>query len=727
MLSTGRPDQTAHGVTMRTSANKQSAMVRIGDYWRAVGARQDRSGWRGHALAFCGYLACSLLMLAPLLPHFGDAIPGGLIAATDGWQNVWSIWWVQRAIAAGTDPFYTTAIFHPHGVPLHLQPLNASNGALVAPITALWGPIAGYNAAALLAFALAGMGGYALALHVSGHRVAAFVGGLIFTFSPFHLTKLWDGQLELAAIQWLAFYLLCLVRAIEGRRGRDALLAGLLLALVGYTSWYYFLFAVVSSGLVGLLWTLPHWRWGQVQPLLRQAAIVGAVSGAALAPVLLPGLAAAADAGQNLRPRDWAETIAYSANLLDFWLPSYLHPLWGEPIFTWLGPTLHPLSGDWNAALGYTTLGLALLAGLTAWRASWRWWVVTGAALLLALGPQLRIGGIQTDMALPYDLLLRLPGVEFGRRPGLFVVVATLALAPLSALGLRALLERAGPRRRLALAIILALLAVEYWPPAWPLHDGAVHPAYTVLRGGDGAVLTIPPPNYKRIDPQRAQMVHERPIPGGYLARSPDYPLARYVPGVRQLWNLDPADFPTIGSQPDDPLQALNAYGIRTIAVDWRLLDTQQRADLETLLARIAPGNMLTYADAALRIYSVPEVAPRPLLAFADGWHPEESDGGTHWRWMGETGSILLVNPAASTKPVRLDLRLASYQQAQTLELHLGRQRLARLEAMPLPTGIRLYLLLPPGEHRLHLNATALPEIGGNRRLSIVLLDAALR
>ena len=44
------------------------------------------------------YLLLTLLLLASVLPHFGTALPGTGIAYTDGWQNVWNLWWFQHAL-----------------------------------------------------------------------------------------------------------------------------------------------------------------------------------------------------------------------------------------------------------------------------------------------------------------------------------------------------------------------------------------------------------------------------------------------------------------------------------------------------------------------------------------------------------------------------------------------------------------------------------------------------
>jgi len=681
----------------------------------------------------------ALLLLAPILPRFGGAILGGPIAGTDGWQHVWHLWWAQRALAGGQNPFFTRLIYFPQGAELYLQPINIATGALVFPVTALFGPVAGYNAAALLAFALAGLAGYLLALRVCGDRWAAFVGGLAFTFAPFHIAKLYDGQLELAALQWLAFYAVFALRAAEGRRARDAAFAGVMLALTGYTSWYYLLFALVYSAAFALLWArlddAATPARGEKEAgaasagaagWLRQWVIVGSVALLLLAPAIVPGLRSLYGGERNLGVVDPAELRAYSANLLDFWLPSFLHPLWGEAVFAFAGQRWHPLSADWNVALGYGTLLLAILGCAAAWRLAWRWLVLAALGTLFALGPELQVGPWQTGLPLPYRVLAALPGADFGRRPLHFAVLTTLALAPLVALGARALLRRAAPARRpLLLAAALALLTAELLPVRWAPLDAAVHPYYDTISPDDGALLHVPPAAYKRVGPQKAQLRHGAPILGGYLARTPRYDL-QYAPGIGPLWSMRPEP-----GQLLDPAgaagAALSFYGVRQVIVNWEQIDPALRPDVAAALAQVLPGVPPRYSDSALAAYVVPPAEQRPFAYFGRGWYAEETSAERRWRWMGEAGDILLVNPGPTPLPVRLALTLESFARDRDLELRLDGAALDRWAVPAQPTSSRreLTLLLPPGEHRVELRGPADDEgrADSRRRLSVVASD----
>lgn len=702
--------------------------------------------------AFLAYLLLTLLMVAPLLPHIGTTILGGPVAQRDAWQNVWNLWWVGQAVASFQNPFHSPLLYYPEGVDLHLQTLNISNGLLVLPVTALFGPTAGYNTAMVLAFALAGLGGYAFALYVSGNRAAAFVGGLLLTFSPFHITKLWDGQLEMIALQWLPFYALFLLRALQHNQRSDALFAGVFLALIGYTSWYYFLFFAIYSALFATLWlafpqpdtklrsgiehssgekgfwykaiTATTGRWF----MLSQLVLVAVCGVILLLPVLLPAID---DVGGLGGGREGADTLDFlklihSADLLDFWLPNALHPLWG-PAVTRLGEQLHPFVAAWNIALGYCALGLALFGAVAAWRVAWRWWLLTLIALILALGPLLQIGGQRTGILLPYALLTYLPGVGIANRPNHFVVIAVVLLAPLAALGLRALLERISPARRpLALALVGGLIVFELLPPAWPLFRSNPHPYYAQLAGAQGALIDLPP-RLESSEPLESQLVHGLPMMGGYVSRTPYYRFGKEMPVVRDLWAMQPGEQRLIPSGPDDALVVLNTFDLRHIVIHWQTLTQEQRSALETVIAQMLPDVAPSYSDQQLTVYQVPMAELRPFAYFSNGWYGEEQEGQRRWRWMGREGEITLINPTNAPASITLQLTAQSYAEARDVELLFDMQPAGRWRVERGDTTITLQLLLQPGEQHLLLRAPTTEENSrSQRQLSIVIVDSEL-
>lgn len=679
-------------------------------------------------LVFAGYLIATLLLLLPVLPAFATALPGGPVADVDGWQNVWNLWWMHFALASGQNPFFSSYLYFPTGVNLAVQTFNPSNGLLMLPITALFGPIAAYNGATLLACLLAALGAYALARRVGGDRPAAFIAGLFFAFSPFHLTKIWDGQLELIALQWLPFYALFLLRALEDGRRRDALLAGLFLAITGYTSWYYFLFLAVYSVLFVLIWLLPAARSLRL-PMLGQAALVAGSGLLLVAPLLAVALPEVAGLRKDVDPENPFDSILLrSADLLDFWLPSYLHPLWGEAVQE-LGRNWHPFIAGWNVSLGYLPLVLSLLAARLAWRQSWRWLLLAGLALLLALGPLLQIAGWRSGLPLPYALLMNLPGVGQAHRPSHFVVLALLVMVPLLAIGLRALRERLSARGAgLVFGLSLVLLSFEFAPPAWQLWRLEAHPYYAELRGEAGAILALPPYDLSNESsaPLKAQLLHQRPLMGGFVSRPPRYTLPLETPYLQQLWT-GRREPPHPLANPDDPLIVFNWLNLGDIVIHQQRLTLAERRVLEEATAAMLGGTEPVYRDEQITAYRVPPAELRPFVDFGVGWYNTERQGERSWRWMQSAGTLRLFNPTGQPQPAELTLVAGSYAEQLSASLSIAGAPLTEWQLQQQPAARSFRLLLPPGESRLELRAPTSDEVGGPRDLSIVITGGSLR
>ena len=81
----------------------------------------------------------------------------------------------------------------------------------------------------------------------------AFLAGLIYTLSPFHMAHLL-GHMQVMSLEWLPFYVLYLLRALQRSRRREpwlrsALLAGLFLTMAGLCDWYFVLYLFLFTGL----------------------------------------------------------------------------------------------------------------------------------------------------------------------------------------------------------------------------------------------------------------------------------------------------------------------------------------------------------------------------------------------------------------------------------------------------------------------------------------------
>jgi hypothetical protein len=153
------------------------------------------------------------------------------------------------------------------------------------------------------------------------------------------------------------------------------------------------------------------------------------------------------------------------------------------------------------------------------------WLVVAGVFFLIALGPFVRVAGVDTGVPGPFALLRYVPILSNARMPARAIVVVQLAAAVLTAM----VLARRGGRTREGLAWLLVLV-VETIPRPSPLYalpqrdmvdaalrqssqPGSVIELPTGLRDGFGVI--------GRLDHRALvhQMEHGRPLVGGFVAR----------------------------------------------------------------------------------------------------------------------------------------------------------------------------------------------------------------
>ena len=196
---------------------------------------------------------------------------------------------------------------------------------------------------------------------------------------------------------------------------------------------------------------------------------------------------------------------------------------WTQATYERFGIDLIEQSG-WLGVLPVLAIGLAVRYARR--QTDVRLWLFTAATfLVLSLGPFLRLWGTDTGLPLPYALLRYVPVVSNARMPGRAIVMVQLATAVMTAL----VLARLGTRTVVAGAWTLALLA-ETLPKPTPLYRLPIPDGVDLaLRDetGHGAVLELPTGlrdgfgERGHLDHRLLahQLVHERPVVGGFVAR----------------------------------------------------------------------------------------------------------------------------------------------------------------------------------------------------------------
>ncbi|MBX0326628.1 hypothetical protein K2Z83_02890 [Oscillochloris sp. ZM17-4] len=685
---------------------------------------------RQWATALGCYILSGLALTWPLATRFATDLPGASHkdGLEDAYQNVWNLWWTVRALFRGMNPLITDRFFFPERPNLFYHTLSPINTLLAAPVTALWGPIAGFNAVAMLSFALGGLGMWALARSRVGHG-PALLAGLVYVASPFHMAALLsDGQLQIFAIQWLPWYILFLLRALRGGGRSSALLAGVALTLTAWTDWYYTLFLLIFTagavawevwyGLAGPKQSAPDGsgaRYALVGRIASALLLVGVVSAAGAAPLVAPMLVEATrHTYMTVYPAE--DPARLSADLLAFLVPPRAHALWGGVPWAW------GISYGVNRRF-YLGLVVSALALLALWRrpAARPWGLMALAFGVLALGAELRVNGVGTGLPLPYALLAGLPVVRLTRQPDRFDILVTIALAMLAAHGAAALLGMLGARRRAwapaLLAAMSALVLIDYLPAPITTRAPEVPPFLSRLpHSDDGAILEFPFHDdvpYRDAERMLFQTVHGRPISGGYHSRL--YPQPQLgLPALRDL--RAGALGSDIAAEPGGWPAALRTVGYRyIIGYKQRPLGpiNLQPADEAPFKALVEAGLGVAgpiYEDDWLIAYEVPDVATAPVVQIRDGWGPvERPSDAAPYRWLGESAELGLFAPEAGDYLLSLSAQPAGGPRSLRLELPGGPAEVA------LPAGWRHYRLLlglPAGRTIIGLRGLEPPTSG---------------
>lgn len=366
--------------------------------------------------------------------------------AGDTLLNTWIVARNVEKLAAGDlGNFFETTMFYPHRRTLAYSELLLTQSVIAIPVYVLSAnPLLTYNVLFLLAFATSGLGMYFLAAHLTRHRPAAVVAGLIYAFSPFmfgqltHLQSLTAGGIPLA--------LLFLHRFLEHLRIRDVLLFTLFYILQVLACGYYAVFLSLFAGLFVAYYAIARRLVSRPRFWLCMA-LSGAIALLAIAPLFYPYIALRRETG-------FVRSIDVWATTRDLFKTAPFNRLYGK------------LTQDrWvNEALvfpGFVALVLAVFGFAGVFRRSEgkrqrEVRCVYAAVALLAFSFTFGPHG-------PYPLLHRyVPGFNGLRVPSRFQVFVMLGIAVLAAFAVR-LLARSARRyvRWLGVAVVPALVVVE--------------------------------------------------------------------------------------------------------------------------------------------------------------------------------------------------------------------------------------------------------------------------
>lgn len=481
-------------------------------------------------IPFIIYLLSFLILTYPLINSFSTHF---FADTHDGLQNVWNIWWVNKAVTGlHTNPWYTTYLYHPYGITLLGQTLNPINGFMAIPLLKFLSLVQTYNLLLIFSFVATGLTCFWLAIYITKAYMPSILAGYIFTFSNFHFAH-GQGHLQLVTAEFLPLFILLWLIFLKKPDIKNGALSAIILFLVLLSDYYYFLYALA----IAFLFTLVSIK------TFKRKNIKGFVS-FLLAFLLTSGLLLYSFISQSVKdPFMGAHTPSLnSQDLLSFFIPASSSRF--APLTQNFWQKISGEVGETNAFLGISAILIIFYLFLKRKKAKKYhvnlWFIIFLLFSVLSLGPVLHIFGKNTSVPLPYALLeftfpiMRLSGV-----PARMAVISILSIAILSAISLKILTQK--PYYKTVIVVFTALLIFEYLPGSLPATKISVPDYVYKLKElpGFGGVVDISQENPEVGITLYNQTIHEKPIVSGYVSRIPTSVFPKYALVRQSVWDKD--------------------------------------------------------------------------------------------------------------------------------------------------------------------------------------------
>ncbi len=459
----------------------------------------------------------------------------------DGLQNVWNLWWINKAVTGlHQSPWYTTYLHYPNGTTLIGQTLNPFNGFMGIFLLKFSSLIETHNFIVIFSFVMGGFTAYGLSYYLTKSYWGSLAAGYIFTFSQYHFMHA-EGHLQLVSLEWIPLFILCWYKLINSPSLYKAVISAMVLYLVLLCDHYYFLFCVLAAILL-VLWHAVS--TGNYLFLINRRHM----------PVLLVFLIAFVFTSgvpifhllriNSLDPLLGSHNpYAFSLDLLAPFIPGGHWRFAPLTEFYW-----SKLPGNIHESSVYMGLSAVILIIYT-WFNRKRirtgfsslsfWYLIMFFFGILSLGPALKIAGKNIYSGImPYEILnILFPPLELSGCPVRMMVMVMLGASVISAAGLSALYKKDGPKWKLfMISLLMALLFFDTLPKPVP-STRITPPEYIdVLKRApdDGGVIdTVSPSPFSLY----YQTIHGKPLGMGYISRYPTSVYREYMSKVRAVQN----------------------------------------------------------------------------------------------------------------------------------------------------------------------------------------------
>ncbi len=517
------------------------------------------------------YLLIALIMFWQVTININSYVVNG---HGDVYQTLFNLWWVPYSLfVLHQSPYFSHLLFYPVGANLVTQTLTPLAGIFSAPFQLISSALA-YNVLFFSSFALSGLFMFVLANYFVKNKYAAFLAGLIYAFSPMHISQAY-GHLDWTIIEWIPLFLFFYVKTLDLHKKRYALLAAISFVLLSFMGdlqqgIMVFVAALIFTVLYWLFYTpesgrhpkvAEHRTLGKIHFLSMNSISKGSLQGIVYVLVftfvlslpfiigIVPGLSQSTFQTAQL-DTSIVQKMLWSNNVASFFLPSYYNGIFHnmslsylQPVYglTYQGTSFQTDIGEKVAYIGYTVLLLALIAIYYDYKQNrlkhtFIWIIFFIIFAWLSLGPYVQFYTTVTGIPTLYSIYNAIPILNIIREPGRFDLIATICLGVLAAFGFDHLTKDKDRKTQYQyLAVVSILILIEYngMPLSGAFASTLITPtqipkAYTDIGNltGNFTVLILPAlPNASDTPAQYTGLATyytsatKKPLIGGYTSR----------------------------------------------------------------------------------------------------------------------------------------------------------------------------------------------------------------
>lgn len=393
----------------------------------------------------------------------------------------------------------------------------------------IFGQPLGYNLQWLLSFVLAAIGCYLLVYYLTKNKAGAFIAGLVYSFSPYHLSHA-GGHLAAMNIEWLPFLVLFIYKFFDKKQFRYLLFSSIFFLLIVKYEDHYALYASIFIIILGIYLIKNNISLFKDKKFIVKLSLIILV-GIILTTIIFFPMLKVSFSDDNFLAVEIEAAERFSMEIIGFILPINFHPIWGDYFYEKYASDFSGNRAENTNYIGVISLLLIIFAVISINKnKKVVFWLISGITfLILSLGPYLHfMGTLSTKIPLPYYLLFKyVPFFENIRATGRIFILSLLSFSVLVGYGMKYLLEKIKNIKynRIIIVIIFLLIFIDFW---YIPHTSAVAiPEFykeLINEKGDFSIIQIPGSTNYRFDARARyyNSITDKKFYGKFLSPRPE-------------------------------------------------------------------------------------------------------------------------------------------------------------------------------------------------------------